>query len=416
MSRAKPVERVDVRLDFGTHSRSVGALAYNRQGTLLLLEWDPEFAADPLPISPLQFPPGVLRLQASKMANRQDERALWGVFQDSLPDDFGRAALELDIRKLGIDGRGSLDLLAAMGTRALGALTYHPNRDVSDPAASIELGVLAQSAESLYAGRPAEVLDNLRGAMISAGGARPKVAVGITEHGMIVPDLGDIPAGAARWLIKFFGRDGIHSGVIEHCLTVMAGQVGITVPKTQVLTAASGDRYFATRRFDRNDGQRRHQHTFGGLAFRREIGVADYAELLGVAKQIARRRQMALTGFRHMLFNIAIGNTDDHSKNFSFLMDERGEWSWSPAYDLTQASRQDHVLLVAGASRGIGWDQCLAVARVVDFSPAEADELLAQVRAVVTLWPSIASDNDLPADVAAKIGDNIKANVQLLLT
>ena len=36
-----------------------------------------------------------------------------------------------------------------------------------------------------------------------------------------------------------------------------------------------------------------------------------------------------------MVFNILANNTDDHNKNFSFLMDEQGRWRLSPAYDLT---------------------------------------------------------------------------------
>lgn len=36
-----------------------------------------------------------------------------------------------------------------------------------------------------------------------------------------------------------------------------------------------------------------------------------------------------------MVFNILANNTDDHNKNFSFIMSEDGTWRLAPAYDLT---------------------------------------------------------------------------------
>ena len=39
--------------------------------------------------------------------------------------------------------------------------------------------------------------------------------------------------------------------------------------------------------------------------------------------------------FRRMVFNILANNTDDHDKNFSYIMDKKGHWELSPAYDMT---------------------------------------------------------------------------------
>ena len=39
--------------------------------------------------------------------------------------------------------------------------------------------------------------------------------------------------------------------------------------------------------------------------------------------------------FRRAIFNYMTGVTDDHDKNFSFIMSEDGSWRLSPAYDLT---------------------------------------------------------------------------------
>ena len=47
-----------------------------------------------------------------------------------------------------------------------------------------------------------------------------------------------------------------------------------------------------------------------------------------------------------ILFNAIFGNKDDHSKNFSFLMNSKGKWSFAPAYDLTYTSNGYHQMLL----------------------------------------------------------------------
>lgn len=39
--------------------------------------------------------------------------------------------------------------------------------------------------------------------------------------------------------------------------------------------------------------------------------------------------------FARMVFNVITNNTDDHNKNFSFLLEENGKWHIAPAYDMT---------------------------------------------------------------------------------
>lgn len=42
--------------------------------------------------------------------------------------------------------------------------------------------------------------------------------------------------------------------------------------------------------------------------------------------------------FRLAVFNVMAHNRDDHAKNFSYLMNEEGQWKLSPTYDLTFSS------------------------------------------------------------------------------
>ena len=77
--------------------------------------------------------------------------------------------------------------------------------------------------------------------------------------------------------------------------------------------------------------------------------------------------------FRRMAFNVLIEEVDDHTKNFSLLMKEGGEWELAPAYDLTgchfsvedkdfEAWSNPHVLSVNGKTGLIRDEDLLAVA------------------------------------------------------
>ena len=60
-----------------------------------------------------------------------------------------------------------------------------------------------------------------------------------------------------------------------------------------------------------------------------------------------------------MIFNIAAHNRDDNVKNFAFLMNDAGEWTLSPAYDLVfrhaLAVDQSGNTLAMGSTTGGLW-------------------------------------------------------------
>ena len=92
-----------------------------------------------------------------------------------------------------------------------------------------------------------------------------------------------------------------------------------------------GERHFVTQRFDRDGEKKLHLQTLGAL-----YPEADsYERLLWVCRKMRLSELDCEEVFRRMVFNILANNTDDHYKNFSFIMDEQGRWRLSPAYDLT---------------------------------------------------------------------------------
>ena len=137
----------------------------------------------------------------------------------------------------------------------------------------------------------------------------------------------------------------------------MAVTAGIEMSECKLFKGKSGQHYFGTKRFDRINNRRIHVHTASGLMhdnFR--ASTMDYGHLMDYAFLLEKHVKAYEKVFRLAAFNVFAHNLDDHSKNFSFLMNNKGEWQFAPAYDLTYSysSYGFHSTMVAGESQNPG--------------------------------------------------------------
>ena len=97
-------------------------------------------------------------------------------------------------------------------------------------------------------------------------------------------------------------------------------------------------KYFATKRFDMENGIRLHIATAGAL-LNESISQPklEYKTLLHLTGYLTQDPKQVDEMFCRMVFNVLTDNKDDHAKNFSFICKEGG-WSLAPAYDLTRCS------------------------------------------------------------------------------
>jgi len=95
-----------------------------------------------------------------------------------------------------------------------------------------------------------------------------------------------------------------------------------------------------------------------------------------------------------MVFNVVAHNRDDHVKNFAFLMDARGEWTMSPAYDLAHAPGPggEHTMTVDGEGREPTLAGIIDLATRHGLERAEILEIVGRVDDAVAAWPEIAKD------------------------
>ena len=370
----------------------VGDLASDRGRTYF--EYAPEFLSTGLNLSPFRLPfEGGLFEHADHGFG-----PLPGLFDDSLPDGWGLLLMNRHFRSRGLDsaGVGPLERLSWLGTRTMGALTYHPPSEGSEVDAGIfDLHDLARQSQEILAGDAVEVLPRLLRAGGSPGGARPKVLIGVRTESLLSGE-DDLPEGYEHWIVKFAAKkDMPDAGPVEYAYALMAGAAGIDMPPTRLFKTSGGSRFFGVKRFDREGNRRFHVHTFGGLIqsdFR--VPSADYADLLKAASVLSRDHEAVLRVFRRMAFNVASHDRDDHVKNFAFILDDAsGDWALSPAYDLTYASGPggEHSMTLAGEGKAPGREHILRLAGQAGIAKARAAAILDEVRAAVDRWDRFAA-------------------------
>ncbi|MCF6308897.1 MAG: HipA domain-containing protein [Sulfurimonas sp.] len=87
-------------------------------------------------------------------------------------------------------------------------------------------------------------------------------------------------------------------------------------------------------------------HSLSGIMHHNPAETSfDYTNLFRVGEKLNIPYDDKVQFFRTMLFNLIFGNRDDHSRNFSYLMDKDGAWRGAPAYDLTFTTNKHHQLM-----------------------------------------------------------------------
>lgn len=113
--------------------------------------------------------------------------------------------------------------------------------------------------------------------------------------------------------------------------------------------------------------------------------------------------------FRVAVFNVLAHNRDDHSKNFSYLMDEHGDWSLSPAYDLTFSSGPggEQSTMVMGEGKAPGKEHLRALGRHSEIKKQTVDEVIEQTQDALAGWSKLAKGYGVAASNVRLIADRL---------
>lgn len=358
-----------------------------------------------------------------------------GLLSNSLPDKFGTTVTNAWLMQNGYapDAVNAVERLRWLGNRGMGALEFFPSTKEPRPEPRwvdriLQVETLVRFSNAILAWRPppvsqkpgdpsmeADILDadamaDMLRVCTSAGGARAKAIIAWNpKTHEIRSGPAPVEQGFEDWLIKFDGitqnrdketADAKGYGVVEFAYYRMAIECGIFMSECRLLEEG-GRRHFMTRRFDRlAGGEKLHLQSLAALAhldFNR-AGVYRYEDVFDILDRLEAPRSDAVQLFRRIVFNIIARNQDDHVKNMAFLMDRSGNWSLSPAYDLTFAYHPGgnwtdrHQMTLSGKRDRFTLEDLVVCGKRAGLNRETSKKIVAEIRQVVAGWPGYAED------------------------
>ena len=404
--------------------KEVGRLSLDFRRGMPYFEYSREWVENGLDVSPLNA--SIKRPQNLRPifgASEKIYQKLPPFIADSLPDSWGNELFEQwrQQQKIRVGDITPLDKLAFIGKRAMGALEFEPETYRFSSVENLNLNSLIALAKRVYTERenahvmPEESLDmqSLLAVGTSAGGRQPKAIVAINR------ETREIRSGQIEGLKNFdycllkFGTKERSTAELEMVYYEMATRAGISMMPCWLM-AVEGEKHFVTKRFDRDHGRKLHMQTLAAL-----YPEADsYESLLWVCRKMRLSERDSEEIFRRLVFNVLANNTDDHNKNFSFLMDESGRWSLAPAYDMTYIfsvggylPETHHCLLVKGKYTDITLHDVLELA--ADNGIRKADTIIADVVEALRSFRTLAEKNGVQERWISAVETTLQHNLEM---
>uniref|UniRef100_UPI00404831A4 type II toxin-antitoxin system HipA family toxin n=1 Tax=Algoriphagus sp. TaxID=1872435 RepID=UPI00404831A4 len=407
-------------------NQRVGAVAWDEQNGTASFEYAPEFVQTGLELSPIIMPAEASRIyRFVDHRNTSTFKGLPGLLADVLPDKYGNTLINQWLVKNNrpANSINPVETLCFIGQRAMGALEFEPAIP-KDKGQSIrlEMNELIDITSKILSGRQ-EFLTNLQPEQekslqailkigTSAGGARAKALIAFNKETQeIRSGQANVPRGFEHYLIKFDGIEDEQFGTskgygrVEMAYYKMAVDAGIEMMESELLVE-NGRAHFMTKRFDRLNGANKvHVQSFCALRHYdfNDISLYAYEDLFETMRLLVLPYPQAEQLYRRMVFNVIAKNCDDHTKNFAFTMDQSGEWSLSPAFDVCYAYRpssswvSQHCLSVNGKRKNIEKTDLLEVARKMNIK--NANEIIDQIDQVISRWKHYANDQKVDPEL-----------------
>ncbi|MFH1845083.1 MAG: type II toxin-antitoxin system HipA family toxin [bacterium] len=420
----------------------IGAVTWLEDREVGVFQYAPGFLGSGIQLASLLMRLGEFPYEFPALA-RNTFRGLPGLLADSLPDKFGNAIIDEWVASQGRTAASfhPVERLCYIGSRGMGALEFEPaTLGPPNSTNAIEVAKLVALANRILDERASlggvftgaddrEVIEDILRVGTSAGGARAKAilawnpATDEFRSGQV-----DVEAGFEHWLMKFDGisnnrdkelADPLGYGKIEYAYHLMAVEAGIKMTPCR-LHHEGGRSHFMTRRFDRTaTGRKLHLQSLGAIAhydFNQPASYS-YEQAIQVIRRLGLPREDLEQQVLRTIFNVVGRNCDDHVKNIAFLMNRRGTWRLSPAFDISYAwdprgewtSR--HQMSINGKRDEFDREDLIALADVAGFKKGRANELVDRVIEAVRRWPEFAEKAGVPDTRVAEIRTNLRTNV-----
>jgi serine/threonine-protein kinase HipA len=319
-----------------------------------------------------------------------------GALRDAGPDAWGQRVIIEDLfgDPAGVDP-GDVDQITYFLTSAsnrIGALDFQESAtDYVARSGTATLDELHRAARDLTEGH--DLAPDMAAALVrgtSVGGARPKLT---------------IVDGTRSYVAKLSVSTDPYPVVKAEAVGMeLARRVGLEVPATSI-TSSLGHDVLLIERFDRpGNGCRRLM--VSGLTMlgldEMHARYATYPDLLDVLRRHGSHPDVGVRLFERIVFNIAIGNNDDHARNHAAFWDGR-QLSLTPAYDLCPQARSGETSAQAMAidrhgNRESSLRLCLDAAHIYGLDRGDALAVIdSQIESIHEAWEEVADNHRLTA-------------------
>ena len=417
--------------------RVIGAVTWLEDREIGIFQYAPDFLGSGIQLAPLMMPLGEFPYEFPALA-RNTFKGLPGLLSDSLPDEFGNAIIDAWLASQGRTATSfhPVERLCYIGSRGMGALEFQP-ATLGPPTSTkaVEVAKLVDLANQILGergrlggvftgGDDREVIEDILRVGTSAGGARAKAILAWNpETDEFRSGQVDVEGGFEHWLMKFDGvtnnrakelANPMGYGKIEYAYHLMAVEAGIKMAPCR-LHHEGGRSHFLTKRFDRTaTGSKRHMQSLGAIAHYdyNQPDSYSYEQAIQVIRRLGLPREDLDQQVLRAIFNVVGRNHDDHVKNIAFLMNRRGNWRLSPAFDISYAwdprgewtSR--HQMSVNGKRDEIEREDLIALANLASIKKARVNEMVDSVIETVGRWPDFAEKAGISDARAAEIQAN----------
>lgn len=333
------METIKVIAGWLPEEKEIGILAFEkvRQAEMYSFEYSEEWLKDPKSVAiDKELPLVEGRLFA--------KNSVFKCLTDAMPDRWGKYTIRLKMWQQGSFYVSGFDYIKNVDNYLrTGAFVIGEKENTMFRVPSIsdlhEMNEISKIVEKHYQSHsfPSQIIDDsFLTAASAVGGARPKACV---------------KDGEDLYIAKFPSiSDDIDKGKWEHFAHRMAAECGIDVAETRIVESNKGDSILLSKRFDRDGTRRIHMASSMSLLGYDDgtdgssgKGYFDIVEFIVGNCADAEKNLEEL--YRRVAFSICIGNCDDHFRNHSFLLTEKG-WTLSPAYDLNPSLDRHHAILI----------------------------------------------------------------------
>ena len=396
----------------------IGKLSWDSSAMRSVFSFSEEYLDAPFDISPSAFSKD--RFRYKSFYGSKATEGLPEFLADSLPDDWGNTLFDkwTSDHHIPLNDMRSLLKLSFIGKRGMGALEFVPELETDVPDEAVDMESLYDVAMLVLHDRESKHLDAVGNSTLqqlitlgtSAGGKHAKGVIAMNDKGEVRSGQVPLPADFRYYLLKFNEDTNVPTCEIEHIFYKMAVDAGITMMHSELFPIA-GVNHFLTERFDRlPGGEKIHMQSLRALS----PSANDYINLFWLCNKLNVGESQKAELFRRMVFNFVAGVSDDHNRNFSFMMDKSGQWSLAPAYDVMFSSNiwenpsaLSHCLGMWQKRSHITLDDCVDFGE--DIGISDCREIVRSISRIVASFPDRCAATGIQSDWTDRIWDVIKA-------